>query len=214
MLPKGGICLTFLCKCCWIHINRIPIPMGHGPKTNANAYAKSNPKWKKRINGFLKPFYPVLCPDHLWEWGWCWVGRCGRDGPSANETWGDILTGSQSSWPQEGFPQGQGREKEEGGDGQVSPSPPSHYPAVTSSVFLSQHKESAASSSSLWNRTQKRTDENEIYKLIHTHKNTHTQRTCWQIPDASHAQPLEGVLPCKCTRLGWALLVNQSLMMH
>lgn len=34
MLPGGGIKLTFSCKCCWIHTDRIPILRGHEAKAN------------------------------------------------------------------------------------------------------------------------------------------------------------------------------------
>lgn len=109
-----------------------------------------------------KMSYPVLCPDHQWGWGWCWVGHCGRGGPFAVETWGDIQTGSQSPGPQVGPPPRQ--EGGEEGEGQRAPALPSRYSAVTSSVLRFTHR-SLQPSHLTW----------EMENKIHTNTHTHTK---------------------------------------
>lgn len=120
-LPKDCIGLTFFVNAVE-YTDRIFILRDFKAKQTSVSLHKGNPA------------YPVLCLDHPWGWEWCLVAHFGCGGPSANGTWGDIRTGSQSHWPLEGLQAGEEAKIE--GEGQEAPARPSRYPAVTSSATL------------------------------------------------------------------------------
>lgn len=186
-------------------LTKNPYPWEIGTKQPPRGRCTAHTDDKRQTHAGKQKSYPVLCPDHQWGWGWCWVWRCGRDGPSEDETCGDTRTGTQSPGSQETLPAGQGGAGEMG-KGPRAPTRPFCYPSVNPSVL----------GFTRWSRQLRQPDRTQRdwwgQRDTRLHKHADTQKPCK--PAADLAQPLQGALPYKCTRSGWAQLVNQSLMMH
>lgn len=203
MVPRGSIRLTFPCWCCWIHMERMPIPMGHKANRERQMHKHTvNTHRKGLMEENLLPssmsWSSVRMRMMLGRTLRIWRSLCRRDRRRYPDRYPE-------PWATGRIPT---RTRRRRGRGAESPRPAimllcSHLLSASFHTHTS-----AAPSLNLRDGARKETDKNKTHTHMHTHK------TWWRIADAGLAQPLQGALPYKCTRLGWAQLVNQSLMMH
>lgn len=203
MVPRGSIRLTFPCWCCWIHMERISIPMGHGHKANRKRQMHKHTVNTNKCKGLPEEnslpssmsWSSVRIRMMLGRTLRMWRSLCGRDLTRYPDRYPE-------PWATGRIPTRSRRRRRRRGAKSPCPAIMTMRSHLLCPLFHTQ--KSAPPSLDLGDRTQEESDKNKI----------HTNKTLGKISDGSLAKPLQGTLPYKCTRLGWCQLVNQSLMMH